>query len=152
MHLAHYLGLLHRSQTVLGEAFAEVARAHRDEADVYHTCRRLAGQCAAHAQRLEPFARRYAEQAPDEPERLHSELFGGTRTGGLGLLRDLHDLYLMATECDISWTVVGQAAQGARDTDLIAVVHDCEGETSIQLTWLRTRMKQAAPQALVVAD
>jgi hypothetical protein len=101
---------------------------------------------------LEPFARRYAEEAPDEPERLHSELFGGTRTGGLGLLRDLHDLYLMATECDISWTVVGQAAQGARDSDLLAVVRDCEGETAIQLAWLRTRMKQAAPQALVVAD
>jgi hypothetical protein len=152
MHLAHYLGLLHRSQTVLGDAFAEVGDAHRDEADVYQTCHRLAGQCAAHARRLAPFAHRYAEEAPDEPERLHSELFGGARTGGLGLLRDLHDLYLMATECDICWTVVGQAAQGVRDTDLLAVVQDCEGETAIQLTWLRGRMKQAAPQALVVAD
>ncbi|MDT0530284.1 hypothetical protein RM555_14930 [Micromonospora sp. DSM 115977] len=28
----------------------------------------------------------------------------------------------------------------------------CEGETAIQLKWLRTRMKAAAPQALVVAD
>jgi hypothetical protein len=27
----------------------------------------------------------------------------------------------------------------------------CESETEIQLKWLRTRMKQAAPQALVVA-
>jgi hypothetical protein len=152
MHLAHYLGLLHRSQDLLGEAFDDVGRAHRDEPDVYYTCRRLSGQCAEHAHQLEPFARRYAEEATDEPERLHSGLFGGTRTGGIGLLRDLHDLYLMATECDICWTVVAQAAQGARDEELLDVVRRCEGETTIQLQWLRTRMKQAAPQALVVAD
>ncbi len=57
----------------------------------------------------------------------------------------------MAAECDISWTVVGQAAQGLRDDDLLQVVQQCEQETAIQLKWLRTRMKQAAPQALVVA-
>ena len=57
----------------------------------------------------------------------------------------------MAAECDIAWTLVGQAAQGARDEDAARVVTDCEGETAIQLKWLRTRMKQAAPQALVVA-
>jgi len=152
MHLAHYLGLLHRAQTTLGRAFQQVAEDHRDEPDVLSTCQRLAAQCAEHARRLQPFADRYAADAPDEPERLYSELFGGTRTGGMGLLRDLHDLYLMAAECDICWTVVGQAAQGARDEDLLTVVRRCEGETVIQLKWLRTRMKQAAPQALVVAD
>jgi hypothetical protein len=58
----------------------------------------------------------------------------------------------MATECEITWALVGQAAQGARDADLLAVVERCRGETAGQLEWLRTRMKQAAPQALVVAD
>jgi hypothetical protein len=57
----------------------------------------------------------------------------------------------MATECDMAWTLVGQAAQGARDRELLAVVARCEGETATQLKWLRTRMKEAAPQALVVA-
>ena len=152
MHLAHYLGLLHRSQTELADAFRQVAGAHADEPDVFHLCQQQAKVCDRHADLLEPFARRYSEDAPDEPERLHSELFSGTRTGGIGLLRDLHDLYLMATECDICWTVVGQAARGARDTDLQQVVQQCEGETAIQLQWLRTRMKAAAPQALVVAD
>jgi hypothetical protein len=57
----------------------------------------------------------------------------------------------MVAECDITWTLVGQAAQGVRDTDLQAVVEGCEQETAIQLKWLRTRMKQAAPQVLVVA-
>ena len=102
-------------------------------------------------QALAPFASRYGEEADDEPDRLHSDIFHGTRQGGLGLLRDLHDLYLMATECDITWTVVGQAAYGA-DDELSAVVSSCEGETATELKWLRTRMKSAAPQALVVHD
>jgi hypothetical protein len=151
VHLAHYLGLLHKAQVDLGAAFREVREAHKDEPDVYHLCGVLAGQCDAHAERLHPFAERYGMDAPDEPDRLHSELFKGTREGGLGLLRDLHDLYLMATQCDIAWTLVGQAAQGIRDTGLFEVVQSCEGETAAQLQWLESRMKEAAPQALVVA-
>jgi hypothetical protein len=152
MHLAHYLGLVHRSELVLANAYREVAAAHGDEPDVSVLCQKFAGQCDQHAAKLAPFVDRYGEEAPDEPERLHSDLFGGTRTGGLGLLRDLHDLYLMASEVDISWTLVGQAAQGARDKALFETVSACDGETALQIRWLRTRMKQAAPQALLVAS
>jgi hypothetical protein len=151
VQLAHYIGLLHRAELELADALREVRAAHADEADVFHLCRRLAEQCDAHAERLAPFADRYGEDAPDEPERLHSELFAGSRQGGLALLRDLHDLYLMASECDVAWTLVGQAAQGARDDELFEVVRRCEGETATQLSWLLTRMKQTAPQVLVVA-
>jgi hypothetical protein len=56
----------------------------------------------------------------------------------------------MATECDISWAVVGQAAKGAKDKELVRVVDRCEQDTSRQLLWLKSRMKQAAPQILVV--
>ena len=100
---------------------------------------------------LEPIARRYGEDAGQEPAALHSELFAGPREEPLGLLRDLQDLYLMACECDIAWTLVGQAAQGAHDAELIGVVQSCESETAQQLAWLRSRMKTAAPQTLVVA-
>ena len=57
----------------------------------------------------------------------------------------------MANLCDVAWMLVGQAAQGIRDTDLVAVVRACEGETAGQVAWLRARLKEAAPQALVVA-
>jgi hypothetical protein len=152
MHLAHYLGLLHKAEGDLAIAFREVADCHSDEVDVFHICHKLAAECERHAERLTPFAEEYGEDAPAEPDRLHSVLFRGTREGGLGLLRDLHDLYLMAVQCDIAWTLVGQAAQGARDERLLDVVDGCESETAIQLKWLKTRMKQAAPQALVVAE
>ena len=108
MHLAHYLGLLHRSQTELAEAFHEVADGHREEPDVYYICEKLAAQCEDHARQLDPFAKRYSEDAPDEPERLHSDLFQGTRRGGLGLLRDLQDLYLMAADAALNHPVSKQ--------------------------------------------
>jgi hypothetical protein len=151
MHVAHYLGLLHRAEANLADAYRQVGSGHAAEADVFHLTGKLAAQCDQHVERLAPFVGHYSEEAAEEPERLHAELFAGARSGGLGLLRDLHDLYLMASYADISWTVLGQAAAGLRDDDLAAAIAECEQETSIQLAWLRTRMKSAAPQALVVA-
>ncbi len=150
-HVAHYLGLLHRAQVDLGDAFGEIADGHAAEQDVFHLGHKLAADCRRHAEGLRPFVDRYGEDAPPEPDRLHAEIFQGPREGPIGLLRDLHDLYLMAAQCDMAWTLIGQAARGLRDHDLVELVTACEGETAIQMQWLRTRMKQAAPQALVVA-
>jgi hypothetical protein len=152
MHLANYLGYLHRAELNLAEGFRKVGEAHAEEADVYHTCNTLAEQCETHAEKLQPFVERYGEEAPEEPENLYHELFGETRLGGLGLLRDLQDLYLMANASDISWTMIGQAAQGARDRELLETVNTYRGQTATQIKWLKTRMKQAAPQALLVAS
>jgi hypothetical protein len=151
MQLHHYIGQLVHAETSLADALRQVIETHCDEPDVEAICARFAAQCDAHSRALEAFTEKFGQDAGDEPERLRSDLFGGTRTGPLALLRDLHDLYLMATECDITWTLVGQAAQGIRDEALVAVVKACEGETKGQLAWLRTRSKAAAPQALVVA-
>ena len=153
MQLAHYLKLLHTAQEGLARGFRAVGDGHTADAGVFHMCAKLATQCDEHAAQLAPHVERYADDpdAAEVCERLHSDIFGGPRSGGLGLLRDLQDLYVMAAEVDIVWTLVGQAAQGVRDAELFDVVAACEGETAMQLKWLRTRLKQAAPQALVVA-
>jgi len=150
MQLGHYLSLLHRSQCQLQEAFCRVAEAHADDAEVARATRRFAGQCAQHAERIAPFVKSYSDAAGSEPPDLHTDLFNGPRQGALALLRDLHDLYLMAAECDVVWTLIGQAAQGARDRDLLEVVRACEHETEVQMRWSKGQMKQAAPQSLVV--
>ena len=153
MKLPVSLGLLHRSEQTLAESFRQVAEGHGDEPDVYHLCQALAGQCDAHEKALAPIVERYGEvEEDDEPERLHADGLSETRTGPVGLLRDLQDLYLLASLVDITWTAVKQAAQGLRDEQLIDVVERSEGETRTQLAWLSTRMKQAAPQALIVAE
>ena len=151
MHLANYLEYLRKAETNLAEGFRKIGSGHKEEVDIFHTADTLAGQCEAHAEKLSSSCERYGKERTTEPDRLYHELFTETRSGSLGLLRDLQDLYLMASACDIAWTMVGQAAQGARDADLLRVVEDCEGQTAVQIKWLRTRMKQAAPQALLVA-
>jgi len=147
-----YLGLLHKSEQTLAASFRQVADGHGEEPDIHYLCHTLAAQCEKHEQALAPVVQRYGEvQDEDEPERLHADGLSETRTGPVGLLRDLQDLYLLASLVDITWTVVKQAAQGLRDTELLNVAEQCEGETKTQLGWLATRMKQAAPQALIAA-
>ena len=152
MHLATYIGLLDQGERTLGSSFRQVAHGHAEEADVFHTCLNLAAQCDAHVEALAPAIERYGEHKDAEPERLHAEGLSETRSGGIGLLRDLHDLYLLANYLDMAWTLVGQAAKGARDTEMIQIVDSCDHETTGQLAWLKTRLKAAAPQALLVAD
>ena len=49
MHVAHCLGLLHKAQVDLADAFRQVGQGHADEADVFHLCEKLAQQCDAQA-------------------------------------------------------------------------------------------------------
>jgi hypothetical protein len=151
MHLATYLGLLHTAEKSLAEGFRRVGAGHPAEPDVRHLCEVLAGWCDRHVAALAPIVQRYDEHREDEPERLLADELGETRRGGVGLLRDLQDLYTLASFVDITWTVVGQAGQGLRGPELLDVVAACEGETGRQLLWLKTRIKQAAPQALIAA-
>lgn len=152
MHLATYLGLLETGERTLADSYREVAQGHPQEADVFHTCLKLADQCDTHVEALGPLVERYGEHPAGEPERLHAQGLSGARSGSLGLLRDLHDLYLLAGYLDIAWTLVGQAAKGARDTEAVSVVDRCAHQTETQMKFLKTRMKQAAPQTLLVAD
>ncbi|WP_426625672.1 hypothetical protein ACPPVW_06325 [Leifsonia sp. McL0607] len=152
MKLPVYLTLLAESESTLAESYRQVADAHGDEPDVHFLCRSLASQCDDHRAKLDPvIARVGTAPADDEPERLRADAISQPRSGPLGLLRDLQDLYLLASLTDITWSMVGQAAMALHDRELLDVVGSCDKQTAIQLRWLRTRMKQAAPQALVVA-
>lgn len=152
MNLSIYLGMLHQAENTLAESFRQVADGHGAEPDVHFLCHTLARQCEEHGRLLQPIVQRYGEDLSDaEPERLHAEGLSGTREGPVGLLRDLQDLYLLASLVDVTWTMVKQAGSALRDRELLEVVSKCDGETAVQLRWLQTRMKQAAPQALIAA-
>jgi hypothetical protein len=151
-HLATYVGLADHSERTLAESFRAVAEGHAEVADVFHTCHLLAGWSDAHRQRLASAVRRYGEQRDvDEPERLHAAGLAQARDGEIGLLRDLQDLHVLASLVQTTWTVIAQGAQGLRDRELLGIAEACNAETSRQLSWLNTRMKVAAPQALIVA-
>lgn len=152
MFIANYIGLLHGSETHLKDSLLKVSEQHKSEPDIEQTCRMIAGWSDMHIHHLENFIKRYKEDKEPEPEKLQKSLFHGTRKGGLGLLRDLHDLYLLATEVELSYMVILQASQALRDKELEYFCRDSAKETERQVNWLKTRIKQAAPQSLVAAE
>jgi hypothetical protein len=152
MQLAVYVGLVHKGERTLADAFRQVRDGHGDEPDVASLCHTFATQCDEDADRVRPIAERYGERDVEEPDRLHADALPGVRSGPVGLLRDLQDLLLLATLLHSSWLMVIQAAQGSRDDQLLRTAHDCQAHAEQQLTWLTTRLKEAAPQALLVAE
>ncbi len=84
----------------------------------------------------------------DRARRATAVLAGRAPQSGLLLLRDLQQLFLAAEEVSILWVMAGQAAQAARDAELLEVVTECHTETEVHVKWLTTRIKIAAPQAL----
>lgn len=152
MKLPVYVSLLAESESTLARSYRQVADAHSDEPDIHFLCITLAEQCENHRKKLDEVIERIG-RAPDddEPERLHADAIEEPRSGPLGVLRDLQDLYLLASLTDVTWTMVKQCAQALVDEHLLEIVEGCQKETSVQLRWLITRMKQAAPQALIAA-
>lgn len=150
-HLATYVGLADHSERTLAQSLRTVGNGHARHPDVLFTCELLAGMSEAHAARLASVVRRYGEDSSvEEPERLHASGLGQVRPGGIGLLRDLQDLHVLASLVQTTWTVVSQGAQGLRDDELFELASWANAETSRQLAWLNTRMKAAAPQTLIV--
>ncbi len=150
MHVAHYLGALRNSEEQIAEAFEKVAEHHIVEPDIYQMCLTLASWSRTHAAALERMTVIYGEKKDKEAEKVRGDLFKGPRTGGFGLLRDLHDLYLLATEAHLCWMILLQTGQGLRDDELEKTCQKLSKETDEQISWLQTRIKQAAPQALIV--
>ncbi|GAA2128896.1 hypothetical protein [Nocardioides bigeumensis] len=150
-HLTTYIGLADHSERTLAESFRTVAQGHARVADVFHTCHLLAGWADDNRRALAPVIARYGEADVDEPARLHVAGLVEARKGEIGLVRDLQDLHVLAILVQTTWTVIAQGAQGLRDHELLQVATSSNAQTSRQLTWLTTRMKVAAPQALLVA-
>jgi hypothetical protein len=152
-HLATYVRLLLQTEQALADSLRVVGEGHAAEADVFHTAHLVAGWSDEHVQRLAPVSERLSSASgAQDPERLHHPPMTEVRQGPVGLLRDLQDVHLLATLVQTSWSVVGAAAQGSRDHELIEVTSECSAQTARQLTWLLTRMKEASPQALLVAS
>jgi hypothetical protein len=148
----------------LAELLRTVGERHATEPDLYHLGHSLARSCVEHVTRLLPFAQRYGAAtdgamtdgaAPDGGpgmlealRRKGSQLLRHDEPAGLLLLRDLRELYLAAQDSELAWVVLLQAAKAARDADLVEVAEACHEEADGCGRWLRTRLKEAAPQVL----
>lgn len=161
MKIGALLARLHELEADLAEELRALGERHAADHDVFHQCHTFALQCERHAAALQPVAARYhaevGEEGPgfwsgllESARRAASASIGRVPESSLLLLRDLRTLFLRAEETSITWVMAGQAAQAARDQELLDVVRACHQETEIQVKWFVTRIKVASPQALVV--
>lgn len=158
--IAMTLAGLHDAETDLARAFRGVARRQAADHGTHYPCRALSGQCDQRAQSVREFARRYDKNlaAPRQADSLaagagsilqwFSELTARRPASGLLLLRDLRGLFLKAQAAEVHWLMVGQAAQAVRDQLLLDGVTELHAEVGTQIKWIRTRLKEVAPQAL----
>lgn len=152
MHLATYIRLLEEGSSTLADSYTVLAQGHSEEPEVVAQATRFRAQCLKHADRLGPARERYGDHPAPHPDRLHLEGLEEARSGGLGLLRDLHEVYDYASHLQIAWTIVGQAAQGNEDTEVVDIAESCRSEIALQVAWLTTQVKTASAQVLLVAD
>jgi hypothetical protein len=152
MHIGNYIDMVQRTGEDLSKGFRMVAKQHGDEPDVEETCLLLASWVDDLVEKVKPFAAKYGENKNKEPDRLMNALFKEPRKGGMGLLRDLQDLWLMSDEAQVCSIILRQAASGLHDKELIEVCDEIEATAKRQASWLLTRMKAAATQSLIVAE
>lgn len=148
---------VHDAEAEVAKRLRVTGERHASESDIYHLGHTLARQCAEHLRALAPFADRYgAKPAPDDVEaspglletvrRKTGEVVGRSESAGLLLMTDLRELYLAAQHAELAWVVLLQAAKARRDAELIEVVTRCHEQAEMCGKWLRTRIKEAAPQ------
>lgn len=148
-HVADYVGVLEDSERALAEALEQVAEAHAAEPDVLSTCKLLARESRTHLEQLREVSEKYGERPAGEPRRVRDALFSDTGSP-IKLLRDLHDVRLLAGEAHISQVILQQTALALRDRSLQNLLDRMAAHNRRQRSWLETRLQQAAPQSLTV--
>ncbi|MEU9158090.1 hypothetical protein AB0D59_48095 [Streptomyces sp. NPDC048417] len=153
------LRALHDGERQLERDLLAAADRHSIEHEFHHVARDVARWSHDHAERIaraaEPLGLDlYGPADHPEPSPLAtmretvSRALGRQHAPGLLLLRDLRDLHLAATENSLSWEMLAQAAQAAKDTDLLDLAAACHPQTLRQLRWTNTMIKTLSPQLL----
>ena len=148
--LSRYLALLESAENQLSKAFLSVARRHNRESGVWQGATLLARWSAGHVARLKTLRKRYGHGMDSGARRIDRALFSGPRRGGIGVLRDLHDLSTLAHFVHTGWSASLQGARMLRDRELEMAIREMGEETDRQIAWLRTMIQEIAAQALAV--
>jgi hypothetical protein len=144
------LRLLLESENVLAHSLKSVAHRHDDQPDAAVLLGMFEQWSNEHAEKLRPVLERYPGTPALSTHILATVLFKGQRKGGLGLLRDLQDLHLLLGDVHGGWTIAGQLAAALRDDELLELCDTLPKQTVRAMEWVDTRIKELAPQVLIV--
>ncbi|WP_445397889.1 hypothetical protein ACSMX9_27270 [Streptomyces sp. LE64] len=149
--LLHTLRTVHVDETMLEGQLLRLAARHRADREIGGAATGLAEWTHDHLDRLAatgrcPGARRSARRW--RPWRAERRVATPGGSAGLALLGDLRALHLAAGRASLSWELLAQAAQSARDTELLDIASRCHPQTLRQIRWTNTMIRNLAPQIL----
>ena len=150
VNVARYLGRVRGGEEQLADALTHLASRHAAEPDVTSMLTRFADWSRTHIVRIDRFASDPAEQDSEDPQRLRSSLYDDARTGGVGLVQDLHDLSVQINSVRLGYQILEQVAKGMHNTELETTSSSSGQDLDRMTKWTKTKLKQAAPQALLV--
>jgi hypothetical protein len=126
--------------------------------EIYYVARDLARWSQQHVHELAEIGQRYSLNLKDDPEEDSgllatvrskvSELVGRRPEPGLLLLADLRHLHRVAAGVSLDWELLGQGAQAAKDSELLALAQRCRPQSLRQMRWANAMLKVLSPQVL----
>jgi hypothetical protein len=151
MQIPNYVGFVSTSEIILREAYLQVSERHQPDADVRDGCRKMAAFGARRIESVAVLRTEFGSASAREPELVRNALFRGVRVGGLGVLRDLHDLSVLANQALLYWIELYQAFRAIHESSAEVTCRENILGVEREVAWLTTQIKNAAPQALTVA-
>lgn len=148
--VSDYVGMLAGSNEQFAAACLSVSSHHLEETEIQAGMSKLSQFSNEAVELLKPFGEKYGRHDREEPEELRDTLFPAVRAGAFGLLRDLHALFVMASEVHVALTIVMQASKELRDEELLAACMHMDEQNKRQQAWLMTQIEHRAPHTLVV--
>lgn len=148
--VADDLGLLRDSHIEFAEACRGVMATHVEESEIQDGLTRLKEFSEEAVGCLRPHIAHYEEHEAEQPHKLRETLFPTARPGAFGLLRDLQNLVLLATESEGAVTSLTKAAHELGDAALCSTCGHVKEQTKRQLAWLLTQVKHRSAHTLVV--
>jgi len=146
-HISRYLALVTEAERALGDALVMVGPTPHERPDIREGARLLSGWSEGHIVTLGSIIARFGKRQDGRRGETSSRLFRGRRWSAFGLLRDLHDLALLAEHVHLCWMVLVQCAKELRDARLERVCEECAAETARQRSWLDTKIRHVSGSA-----
>jgi hypothetical protein len=151
MQISLYVGLVVQSERVFQAACLNLARRHEQDAGIRDGCRKMAKSTQHRLGGVHQLREMFGGGPGRAVNLVAQALFHGLRSGGVGLIRDLHDLTLLANQSLLYWTALYQGLRARHDTAGEAICEQSIRQLELEISWLTTEIKDAAPQALTIS-
>jgi hypothetical protein len=149
---------LHRSENHLARVLTAVSDRHKVDHEVFYVARDIARWSGRHVTELARIGADHGLDLDPEPagepgvlekvQQATSDLLGRRSEPGLLLLADLRHVHREAAGVSLDWELLAQAAQGARQRELLRLAERCHPETLRQMRWANAKLKESATQVL----